>query len=305
MEFRHMLYRAIFILAALFGHVGASLAGDIYAFGGRDVAVPSILPSGSVMSRYSFTPMQMCGQPSCDITLIALYNKGSVWSPADGPDLETNVSGLSVRLLLDGKPANSKFKGSFSQIAELQLFRNSMPISGGQFASGSFNSYFLITYKSGFISTATAAVRLTGSATTIDATCQVPDRTVKLAPITASDLRGIGTTASPTSFDLVVSVCPRGFNRIGYMILPVGGAVSEGSGTLPLLSGSTAAGVSIRVTDASGTPPQLGVSLPVTEYDKNTGGFYLIPMRASYVQTAERIKGGSVLAAMVILLDYQ
>ncbi|EMR8319861.1 putative fimbrial protein [Pseudomonas aeruginosa] len=52
-------------------------------------------------------------------------------------------------------------------------------------------------------------------------------------------------------------------------------------------------------------PLRMGLSLPVTAYDKNTGGAYWIPMKASYVQTAEKITPGSVLAAMVILLDYQ
>ncbi|MFS7109960.1 hypothetical protein ABMZ43_28855, partial [Pseudomonas aeruginosa] len=66
-----------------------------------------------------------------------------------------------------------------------------------------------------------------------------------------------------------------------------------------------ATGVSIRVTDEAGVPLRMGLSLPVTAYDKNTGGAYWIPMKASYVQTAEKITPGSVLAAMVILLDYQ
>ena len=81
--------------------------------------------------------------------------------------------------------------------------------------------------------------------------------------------------------------------------------MAGGSGVLPRLAGSTATGVSIRVTDEAGVPLRMGLSLPVTAYDKNTGGAYWIPMKASYVQTAEKITPGSVLAAMVILLDYQ
>ncbi|AWQ82875.1 putative fimbrial domain protein [Pseudomonas aeruginosa] len=48
--------------------------------------------------------------------------------------------------------------------------------------------------------------------------------------------------------------------------------VAGGSGVLPRLAGSTATGVSIRVTDEAGVPLRMGLSLPVTAYDKNTAG---------------------------------
>ncbi|WP_410967884.1 hypothetical protein, partial [Salmonella sp. SAL04281] len=63
-----------------------------------------------------------------------------------------------------------------------------------------------------------------------------------------------------------------GYNRVGYSLQAVGGAVAEGSGVLPRLAGSTATGVSIRVTDEAGVPLRMGLSLPVTAYDKNTAG---------------------------------
>ena len=264
MEFK-TFRRTLLLAAVLFVPAGTSMAANLYAFGGRDIAVPSILPEGNVTSRYTFTPMQ----------------------------------------LLDGIPASSRFKGTFSQIAEIQLFRNSTPLSDGQFASGAFNSYFLITYKDGLIASGTSSIRLTGSVTTINATCQVADQTVKLQSIAAARLNGVGTYAAVTPFNLVVAGCPRGYNRVGYSLQAVGGAVAEGSGVLPRLAGSTATGVSIRVTDEAGVPLRMGLSLPVTAYDKNTGGAYWIPMKASYVQSAEKITPGSVLAAMVILLDYQ
>ncbi|MCB2487453.1 hypothetical protein KQ783_15505, partial [Listeria monocytogenes] len=77
--------------------------------------------------------------------------------------------------------------------------------------------------------------------------------------------------------------------------------MAEGSGVLPRLAGSTAPGVSIRVPDAAGVPLRMGLSLPVTAYDKTTGGAYWLPMKASYVQTAEKITPGSVLAALGLL----
>ncbi|VFS81302.1 putative fimbrial protein [Pseudomonas aeruginosa] len=48
------------------------------------------------------------------------------------------------------------------------------------------------------------------------------------------------------------------YNRVGYSVQPVGGAVAEGSGVLPRLAGSTATGVSVRVTDEVGAPLRMG-----------------------------------------------
>ncbi|MCS8559629.1 hypothetical protein N0603_25430 [Pseudomonas aeruginosa] len=43
--------RALVVVAALFVPAGTSMAADIYAFDGRDIAVPSILPPGTIMDR--------------------------------------------------------------------------------------------------------------------------------------------------------------------------------------------------------------------------------------------------------------
>ena len=208
-----------------------------------------------------------------------------------------------MRLLLDGIPASSRFKGTFSQIAEVQLFRNSTPLSDGQFASGAFNSYFLITYKDGLVASGTSSVRLTGSVTTINATCQVADQTVKLQSIAAARLNGVGTYAAVTPFNLVVAGCPRGYNRVGYSLQAVG-AVAEGSG---------AAAPGGQHRDRRIDPGHRRGRRAATDGTLVAGDrvrqehrrAYWIPMKASYVQTAEKITPGSVLAAMVILLDYQ
>lgn len=83
MEFK-TFRRTLLIAAVLFVPAGTSMAANLYAFGGRDIAVPSILPEGNVTSRYTFTPMQLCGKPNCDLIGVSLYNKGSVWDPVDG-----------------------------------------------------------------------------------------------------------------------------------------------------------------------------------------------------------------------------
>ncbi|KVG68301.1 fimbrial protein [Burkholderia pseudomultivorans] len=306
MKAKDLSTRLLLVAATMFGFAGSSTAANIYAFGGKDIAVPSAVPPGTTLSRYTFSPNELCGDNLCEISVVGLYNKGSVWGVGfDGPDLETNVPGVSVRLFLDGRPVTSRFTGTFSRIGELQLFRDSGLISGGDFSSGSFNSYYIISYKTGLISSRDSSIRLTGKVTAISATCEVPDQNVKLPPVTSGQLHGIGATAGDTPFNLAVTGCPRGFNRVGYTLLPAGGSVPDGSGTLPLLPESSATGASIHVVDASGMPPKFGASLPVTAYSKDAGGSYQIPMRASYVQTAGKVTGGSVRAAIVVLLDYQ
>lgn len=280
-------------------------AESIHAFG-RNIATPSSVQPDALLSLYKFTPTQLCGKAHCEITVAALYNKGSVFGGgASGPELETDVPGVSLRLLLDGTPVSSRYSGTFSDIAEIQLFRNSGRIASGVFASGAFNSYYILTYKNGILWTDSTSIKLRGSVTAIDGTCTTPDQNVKLPPINTAHLRGINTTAAEKPFDLAINACPRGFNRVGYTILPVGGAMAEGSGILPLLPQSTATGASIRVTDPSGTPLEPNVSVPVAEYGKDTGGSFKIPMRAAYVQTARQVTGGSVQAGMLISIDYQ
>lgn len=92
----------------------------------------------------------------------------------------------------------------------------------GGFANGAFNSYFLITYKDGLLAFGTSSVRLTGSVTTINATCQVADQIVKLQSIAAAQLNGVGTYAAVTPFNLAVAGCLRGYYRVGYNLQAVG-----------------------------------------------------------------------------------
>lgn len=301
MNINNTLYQTLALALILFLPCSASMAKSITAFGGRDIVVPSTLPTGAIVARYNFTPMQACDKPTCKIETVMLNNKGSIWSSVSGPDLETTVPGLSARLLIDGVALTSSFKGTFSQIAEVQVFRNNLSLSEGRFSDGIFDTYF---YFSPIFGEA-AMVKLSGKVTTVSGTCWSPNQTIKLPPITSAQLRGVSTTAGATPFSLVINDCPQGFNRIGYSIQPVGGTMSEGSGTLPLLAGSSATGLSIRIVDAADIPLQSGVSLPVNEYDKSTGGSYRIPMSASYVQTSGKVTPGSVRAGMLILLDYQ
>nr|WP_244109111.1 fimbrial protein [Burkholderia anthina] len=60
-----------------------------------------------------------------------------------------------------------------------------------------------------------------------------------------------------------------------------------------------------RARNATGKPLTLKKSHTVARYNTATGGLPSIRFRASYLQTAAKIGGGSVHAAAQVLPDYQ
>ncbi|KVO08324.1 fimbrial protein [Burkholderia ubonensis] len=283
----------------------ASPAAALTAFGNATVSLPSSAPPGTIVARQYYSPQEFCGKDTCTITNADLFDKGSKWSPVNGPDLQTNVSGLSTRMLVDGTPVTSSLKTTVRHAVEVQLFRDSRAPQSGSLSPGAIDSYYQITYKS-FPFGDVASVFLAAKVSFINGTCSVPDQTVTLPPVQQNAFKGVGSTAGTVDFHLRLNNCPAGYNRIGYQLSPLDGAVAGSPGTLQLRPESTAAGVGIRIADGmTGNPLPLQHSITVTGYNKNTGGSPSIPLRASYIQTDATIKGGSVRAAAQVLLDYQ
>ncbi|KWK69891.1 fimbrial protein [Burkholderia ubonensis] len=278
---------------------------SLYAFGQGAISIPANAVSGTVVARQYFTPQELCGKDVCEITSASLHNKGALLDSVDGPDLETTVSGLSTRMFIDGTPVTSRVRTTLRNTVEVQLFRDSRPAQDGSLKPGIFNSYYTIRYKSGIFGDFNL-VYLTASVSFINGTCSVPDQTVTLPPVQQSAFKGVGSTTGTVDFQLRLNSCPPGYNRIGYQLSPLDGAVAGSPGTLQLRPESTAAGVGIRIDDGmTGSPLPLQHSITVTGYNKNTGGSPSIPLRASYIQTDTMIKGGSVRAAAQVLLDYR
>jgi len=280
-------------------------AASLYAFGQATVSSPSNATSGTIVARYYFTPQDVCGASTCQITGIPMYSKGSVWGGTSGPDLETNVSGLSTRILIDGEVAVSSTKGTLRNTVEVQLFRDSRQPRDGSLNSGSFNGYYLINYKSGILGQ-TSTVFLDAKVSFINGTCSIPDQTVTLPPVQRRAFNGVGSTAGATDFQVQLNNCPAGYNRIGYQLASLDGVVVGMPSGMPLRPDATATGVGIQIADAAtGQPLALRKSHTVTNYNRATGGSPSIPLRASYLQTGAKIGGGSVHAAAQVLLDYQ
>lgn len=281
-------------------------AASIYAFGHSEMTVPAGVTTGTVFSRYTFTPNDLCGKIQCEITGAIRYNKGNIWaSGVNGASLETNVPGVSVILRLDGRIVDSdRFNGSFSNVGEVQLVKNNNAIASGKFASGSFNMYFILNYKDGLFGDS-SSIYLAGSVRAIAGACKVPGAEIKLPDVSLGQFGGVGSTIGATPFVLRFNECPAGFNRVGFGLFPVHGVAATVPGTLKLAPDSTATGIGIKLTEHSGMPAQFEISQSLVEYDRSTGGSYTIPMVAAYARTETSIRAGPVKAMMVVLLDYQ
>jgi major type 1 subunit fimbrin (pilin) len=287
---------------ALLVPVGAS-ADSLTAFGNGKIAVPSDVPVGTVVARDYFTPRELCGMATCDVTHTIFYPKGSLTGMSSGPDIETRVAGLSTRILLDGKPAVSTTSTTVVNSLEVQLFRDARNPKDGSLKPSIFNMYYIVGYKSGLLGDSTS-IYLAAQTAFIAGTCKVPSQTVTLPDVGASEFSGVGSKVRPTLFTLKLNDCPAGFNRIGFQVSPINGEMAGVPGALTLRSDSTAKGITIGLFDpVQNTPLTLNRSHP-TPYSGHAGS-YSIALSAAYLQTEQVIRGGTVKAGAYVLLDYQ
>lgn len=295
-------------LAAAGAATPSAWAIDVYAFG-QALSIPKNTASGTVLARHYITPMQACGQSKCTVTSLYNYPNGG-GSVGTGPTITTNVSGVSgvsTRLLINGQayatgvPLATLIE--FTQPLEVQLLGDGRTNTGGSLAgTHTANPFYYMLEMTGG---ATLRIYLKGTITPIDGTCSVPAQTVTLPNASLNKFGDVGSTLGTQSFQIRINNCPKGYNRIGYMLAPRGGAIANAPGVLPLTAGSTASGVKIRVADDKGVPAAFDISTKVDAYNKGTGGSYAIPMQASYIKTEATIRPGTVNGAMTVLLDYQ
>ncbi|XVO79124.1 fimbrial protein [Pseudomonas chlororaphis] len=267
----------------------------------QSLSIPQNTTDGSILARQYITPMQACGKSECSFNKLVNYPDGGFWS-SRGPTVKTNVSGISTRLLVNGKAyATGVYSPiTFSQPLEVQLLSDGRPNLGGRLTTGS-GFYTLELPETGIYAT----IQLSGTVTPITGTCSVPSQTVILPKGLLNKLGNVGSTIGMKNFQVKINNCPKGYNRIGYLLEPVGGVIENAPGVLPLTGGSTASGVNIQITDDKGNPATLGTSLTVDAYNKATGGSYAIPMQASYIRTDVTAAPGTVNGALNVFLDYR
>ncbi|MGY4818025.1 fimbrial protein [Pseudomonas chlororaphis subsp. piscium] len=208
-------------------------------------------------------------------------------------------------MLINGQGYQSQdFKPSikFSQPLEVQLLSDGRPNLGGSLAGSAGSSLYYYWLQ---LAGNDLYIYLNGTITPIPGTCLVQNQTVTLPKEQLNKLERVGSTAGAKSFQIQINNCPKGYNRIGYMLEPVGGVIENTPGVLPLTAGSTAHGVKIQIVDDKGKPATMGTSITVDAYNKATGGSYAIPMQASYIRTDAIATPGTVNGALNVLMDYR
>lgn len=315
---RRLFISAMIAMGASWSSSGYAIDQSVTKFGSA-ITLPSTTPAGTILARDYVSMQQMCGAATCSINAVSLWTYGG-GTMSDGPDVPTNVSGISARLLINGEPQirmNVTGKTIVSrQPLEVQLIRDGLPLQPGNLAGGQGGTnpaYFYICDRqvSGYCaSTYTKlAIALSAKVQLVAGTCQTPDQTVVLPGVSNSAFKGVGTTSGVSgvrSFNLQFKNCPAGFNRVGYSYVPVGAPLPSISGTLPLGQASTASGVAIQIIDQkSSTPVTFNNSIRLSEYSTATGGSFSVPLTATYMQTGSKITPGRVFGALQVLMDYQ
>lgn len=283
-------------------------AYEYVAFSGS-YALPGSLAPGTVVARRIYTPTQLCGEAQCRLYHFKLITKGAADVSPPNTTVSTRLTGLAMQVIVNGKPQIlvDQWKDApviFSTPVEVQLVKDPYVEISSSTSKSSVHSWFFtkkMTDKTEIINYFSLG---DSTLTRIDGTCSVPSQTVQLPPTIGRRLDGIGSTAGVRDFNIKVNNCPKGYNRVGYTLEPMGGVVDT-PGVLPLATDSTAKGVKIRLTDRNGVAARFGTSIKVDEYNKATGGSYMIPMQASYIQTEATITPGTVKGAISLRLDYQ
>ncbi|MRT01092.1 fimbrial protein [Ralstonia pickettii] len=283
----------------------AEAGGNFVVFSGA-YALPSGLAKGTVVARRTYTPMQICNDVQCRLTTFKVQNSSGTENTT-GTTGETRLSGLSMQVIVNGKPQRKLVYPDeiiFSTPVEVQLVRDAWNDISTSKAAQMVHVWFF-TKTIGSTDSIISYFGIGDSTLTkIEGTCSVPSQAVQLPPTVVGQFRGNGSTAGFKAFQIKIDNCPKGYNRVGYTLEPMGG-VSDSPGVLPLSADSTVQGVKIRVTDRDGVAAQFGTSIKVDDYNKATGGSYAIPMQASYVQTEAGITPGTVKGAVSVVLDYQ
>jgi len=141
----------------------------------------------------------------------------------------------------------------------------------------------------------------------VHAACTTPQVDVPLGDAHSGNLQSVGDAGPIKDFNLRFENCPAYMHSVAYRFqsMPLQ-AISNGTLPLdPVLS--TASGVGVQVLNADETPLAFNNTfIPLTDYDAmSPSPVYLVPMKARIIRMAGALQGGSVHAAMKMLVRYQ
>jgi len=140
----------------------------------------------------------------------------------------------------------------------------------------------------------------------ISVACKTPDVHVPLGDAHGGNLRNVNDAGPITEFNLRFEKCPAHMGSVAYRFQSVP-LQPISNGTLPLDPISTASAVGVQVLHADETPLAFNNTfIPLTDYDAaNPSPVYLVPMKARIIRTPGTLQGGSVHAAMKMVVRYR
>jgi major type 1 subunit fimbrin (pilin) len=145
-----------------------------------------------------------------------------------------------------------------------------------------------------------------GSTSVVARTCVTQNVNVTMPTIPTSALKGVGTSAGATGFNIALTGCPPGMNSIQYEIDAVTTIVPGTGNSVVTLDGtSTASNVALQLLDGKGNPFGMGTPVTFTGYNSGTGGSYTIPFTARYYQTGTPVSPGAANTQMTFTMTYQ
>lgn len=123
----------------------------------------------------------------------------------------------------------------------------------------------------------------------------------------ASEFKGIGTTAGKRSFTLPLNNCPAGMGAIMFSLRPVSGSIGASTNGVAQLTPGTgvATGVGLQITMAeTGAVVGFDVNTHFTGYTGMAGN-YQIELDAAYYQTHASVTAGSANSLIEFTIQYQ
>lgn len=146
------------------------------------------------------------------------------------------------------------------------------------------------------------------------ATCSIEpssqNQTVTMPTVDTSQFKGVGSTVGSKKFDTTVE-CPEGIAL--YATLTDSTAPSNNTNILTLAPSSTASGIGLNISNASGPisfGPASSVKGNLNQWfivggSGSSAALYTFSLTANYIQTSEKMIPGTINAISTITLSYQ
>lgn len=198
--------------------------------------------------------------------------------------------------------------GSVSNGGQAQvMFVTTGPVSAGSTTSGIlFQAASFDTANGPELSSGPSRVSFTVTPTVVTVlSCTTPDVYVPLGTHKTTELTGVNTYTTSSSFNLSLNNCPAGMNTVQYRVDPTTALLNSAQSVVALDASSSATGIGVQLLDGTGAVFPLSTYKTFSSYDKSTGGSYTIAFKARYYQTAATVGPGDANTSMTVTVLYQ